>query len=159
MRKKASGWWKVLWTVCFSCEASQRRLIYCRYVGQLLRSSNSGDSWTTLHRMEVRELWKKGFQDSSFSGLLYIGSGDASLAILSPNTYMGDLHKYYQWNGSSQHIENIKFNGKDVYYLVSHTPNPGIYLLIPRLRADSAAQHSTEVLTQTLRIFQWFREA
>lgn len=90
-------------------------------------SSNSGDSWTALS-IE----WKYvNYETKDFkihpSGLLYIGSGDASLAILSPTTYMGDLHKYYQWNGSSQHIENIQFNGKDVYYLVSHTTNPGIY--------------------------------
>lgn len=91
------------------------------------KSSDSGDMWAA-----VPIGWKYVHSETMDfkihpSGFLYIGSGDASLAILSPDTYEGDFYKYYQSNGASQHIQNIQFDGNDVYYLVCYTPDAGIY--------------------------------
>jgi hypothetical protein len=90
-------------------------------------SANSGDSWKNLFiEYKYRNYQTEDLKINS-SGLIYIGSGDASLAILSPDTYTGQLYSYYQWNASSQFIDNITFEGNDTYYLVNLTPNPGIY--------------------------------
>ncbi|HEY8935469.1 MAG TPA: hypothetical protein VIM65_09625 [Cyclobacteriaceae bacterium] len=90
-------------------------------------SKNSGDTWTYIAIENKYANYETEDLKISSSGLIYIGSGDASLAILSPDTYTGDLHTYYQWNASSQDINNIIFIGNNVYYLVNYTPNPGIY--------------------------------
>lgn len=60
-------------------------------------------------------------------GLLYIGADNATISAVSPSTYTGVVHSYYQWNGSSQAVNNIRFYNGDVYYLVNSTPAPGIY--------------------------------
>jgi hypothetical protein len=91
-------------------------------------STNSGDSWTHIPIAYQYVNYETTDLAIHPSGQIYIGSGDASLATLSPDTYTGTLYKYYEWNASHQFIDNIMFrNGNDVYYLVNFTPNPGIY--------------------------------
>ncbi|MGN7785836.1 WD40/YVTN/BNR-like repeat-containing protein [Niabella sp. 22666] len=60
-------------------------------------------------------------------GYLYIGAGDATISKLSPNTYSGEVHQFYQMNNSSQHVEDIKAINKVVYFTVNGSPAPGIY--------------------------------
>lgn len=61
------------------------------------------------------------------NGIIYIGAGDATISIINSSTYQGESHTYYQWNGSSQEIENIQITDDNVYYLVRGNPRPGIY--------------------------------
>jgi hypothetical protein len=95
--------------------------------GDLKVSGDNGDTWQKInldsryHNYEVYDF------KIAPDGKLYIGSGDASLAIVDPNTYQGDLHTYYNWNGNSQQINNITISNNNVYYLVNYTPSPGIY--------------------------------
>lgn len=90
-------------------------------------SADNGDTWTNV----FLDYKYRNYQIYDFkidkSGMLYIGSGDATLAIVDPYTYQGSLHNYYQWNSSLQIINNISFLGNDVYYLVNYNPVPGIY--------------------------------
>ena len=91
------------------------------------QSTDVGATWTKLNiddkyvRYEIEDF------TIDRQGKLYIGSGDASIAILDPLTYQGDVHRYYQWNASSQHINNIKITDDDVTYLVNGHPKSGIY--------------------------------
>lgn len=64
------------------------------------------------------------------NGLIYIGSGDATISIISSTTYKGEARSYYQWNAFSQSIFNIQLLNDNVYYLVSGNPKPGIYTKI-----------------------------
>jgi hypothetical protein len=90
-------------------------------------SANSGDSWKRLSLEYKYVNYETEDLKISSAGMIYIGSGDASLAILNPDTYKGEVHSYYQWNASHQTINNIIFRNDGVYYLVNHTPDPGIY--------------------------------
>ena len=90
-------------------------------------STNSGDIWNNIPLEYKYSNYQTEDLKINSSGLIYIGSGDASLAILSPDTYTGQVYSYYQWNASSQFVDNIIFDGNDTYYLVNFTPNPGIY--------------------------------
>jgi len=93
----------------------------------LLISSDNGTSWqkTNVNSQYINyDVYDFGI---SSDGNLYIGSGDATIAALSPQTYTGPVQSYYQWNANSQLIRNIQFFNNDVYYLVCYTPNPGIY--------------------------------
>lgn len=90
-------------------------------------SENSGDSWDRVPLEYKYANYETEDLKIHPSGTIYIGSGDASLAILNPDTYTGELISYYQWNASYQIIDNIFFRDDGVYYLVSFTPNPGIY--------------------------------
>lgn len=60
-------------------------------------------------------------------GNFYIGAGDATISILSSETYQGTMHSYYEWNASSQYVEDIKIINDIVYYTVNGNPEPGIY--------------------------------
>ena len=98
------------------------------------------DDWGTFFRLKgAGKTWQAlqpdyGYylsQPSSFGigpdGDLYIGSDDATIAKVSPVTLKGTAKRYYQWNGWSQSVTNIKFYNNDVFYLVRSTPKAGIY--------------------------------
>ena len=96
--------------------------------GNYWESTDSGDNWRRVPLSYQYVNYQPEDLQIHPSGMIYIGSGDASLAILDPDTYTGELHKYYQWNSSSQFINNIVFrNSDEIYYLVNYTPDPGIY--------------------------------
>ena len=61
------------------------------------------------------------------NGWLYIGSGDATISIIDPITYEGDVHRYYEWNAVYQTISNITITSEDVLYMVNGHPKKGIY--------------------------------
>jgi hypothetical protein len=90
-------------------------------------SADNGDTWSPVY---IEEKYKP-FGVSDFvidaAGSLYIGGGDATISILDPNTYQGEVHRHYEWNASSQTVNNITITADDVYYLVNHTPKPGIF--------------------------------
>jgi hypothetical protein len=61
------------------------------------------------------------------NGSIYIGGNDATISVLDPTTYQGEVHRYYQYNGSSQEIINIQIQNDNVYYLVRGNPRSGVY--------------------------------
>ena len=90
-------------------------------------SKDNGDSWKSIfidyqYRRSTIEDFKTGPD-----GKLYIGSGDATLAIISPDTFDGITKSYYTPNSSSQHINHIQFFNNQVYFLVNGSNNDGIY--------------------------------
>jgi hypothetical protein len=93
--------------------------------GDLKASTNNGDNWSLMGGISRYS----PIQDFTISpqGLLYIGGDDATIAEFDINAGTVSEHSYYQWNASSQHVNNITFTSNDVYYLVNHTPSPGIY--------------------------------
>jgi hypothetical protein len=93
----------------------------------LMVSDNNGDNWSDAplpDRFQSHNVYD--FKIDA-NGVLYIGTGDANISEVDGTTYQGTLHSYYQWNASSQHVNNITLTGNDVYYLVNYTPSPGIY--------------------------------
>jgi len=90
-------------------------------------SGDNGDTWQRAN-LEHKYVHSEVFDFKiAPDGKLYIGSGDATLSILDPYTYQGDVHSYYQWNASYQTINNITVTGNNVYYQVNYNPAPGIY--------------------------------
>lgn len=98
------------------------------------------DSWDNLwHSTNNGENWDKVDLDYQYTnykvedfvidtdGTIYIGSGDASLSVLSSDTYTGTVHSFYEMNNSSQHVEDIQIINGVVYFTVNGNPTPGIY--------------------------------
>lgn len=98
------------------------------------------DKWTSCYTStDLGVTWKRVNIDYQYvsseiedfkidkQGKLYIGSGDATISIIDPVTYQGDVHKYYEWNASSQYINNITVTDDDVLYVVNGHPRSGIY--------------------------------
>ena len=63
----------------------------------------------------------------SKNGLIYIGADDATISEVNSTSYQGDIHSYYERNGSTQHVDNITIKHGDVFYLVKGSPKSGIY--------------------------------
>jgi hypothetical protein len=94
----------------------------------LLVSTNNGDNWSLALSNSPYVNYSDYDLEIGKDGTIYIGSGDATLAVLGAGPpYSGDIHKYYQWNANLQTINNIQFYNNDVYYLVNYNPVPGIY--------------------------------
>ncbi|NEU08011.1 hypothetical protein GZH53_06770 [Flavihumibacter sp. R14] len=100
------------------------------------------DDWDTFFKSkDMGKTWQSLQLDNNYyssgpsgfaigpDGNLFIGSGDATIAQLSPTTLKGTSKRYYEWNGSTQSVSDIQFYNNDVFYLVSSTPKPGIYSL------------------------------
>ncbi|MEO8415927.1 MAG: hypothetical protein ABI472_19865 [Ginsengibacter sp.] len=90
-------------------------------------SADNGDTWQPAPLSSKYVNYEVYDFKIATDGKLYIGSGNATLAILDPYTYEGEVHTYYQWNASLQIINNITITGNNVYYLVNYNPVPGIY--------------------------------
>jgi hypothetical protein len=58
---------------------------------------------------------------------IYLGGRDDTISVLDPLTYKGEVHRYYEYNGSSQEISNIQITNENVYYLVKGSPRSGVY--------------------------------
>lgn len=95
--------------------------------GDLKLSENYGRTWQ--HIAVSYQYLPHSINDFNIhpDGTLYLGGDDATISALSPVTYTGETHRYYEWNGSSQSVSNIRFFNNDVYFLVNSTPRPGIY--------------------------------
>lgn len=94
---------------------------------ELFVSADNGDSWSYINLS-----YKFGISEvSAFAigtnGLLYIGSGDATITIISPDTYTGEKHSYYKYNSTYQTVNNIIIKENIVYFTLSGSPVPGIY--------------------------------
>lgn len=91
------------------------------------KSGDNGDHWERLS-LDHQYI---NYQMEDFKvgpdGNFYIGAGDATLSIISPDSLQGTKRSYREWNGSSQHINHISFYNNNVYYLVNGTNSPGIY--------------------------------
>jgi hypothetical protein len=94
---------------------------------EMKASNNNGDTWDATSF--TTNFPYHQIHDMAFSpqGVIYVGGGDATISEYDPATGNGSVHRYYEWNASSQHIDNITITPTDVYYLVNHTPSPGIY--------------------------------
>jgi|HubBroStandDraft_4_1064222.scaffolds.fasta_scaffold107366_2 hypothetical protein len=93
----------------------------------LKQSSDNGKTWNEISLDYKYANYSIYDFKIDKSGQLYIGSGDATLAILDPQSFQGTVHTYYQWNASLQTVNNITFAINDIYYLVNYSPTPGIY--------------------------------
>lgn len=94
---------------------------------RLYKSNDIGKSWIALNvNYQYANTPIADFTIDK-NGMLYIGGDDATLAILDPTTLQGEVHKYYEWNGSSQHINNITVTDDDVLYVVNGHNQSGLY--------------------------------
>jgi len=90
-------------------------------------STNNGDNWNKIDldykytNYEVKDF----IIDKN--GTLYIGAGDATISIISSNTYTGPMHSFYEMNHSSQYVDDIQIINDIVYFTVNGNPTPGIY--------------------------------
>ncbi|MBS1604817.1 MAG: hypothetical protein JST42_19285 [Bacteroidetes bacterium] len=96
-------------------------------LSNLFVSSNNGDSWSLAGLAYQYRPYQAYDLEIGKDGLLYIGADDATISVVTPGTYTGDIHSYYQYNASNQEVNNIRFYNGDVYYLVNYNPKPGIY--------------------------------
>jgi|GEM_PF-2098841 len=91
------------------------------------RSSDLGQTWSRVN-INYKYVHSE-IEDFKIdkNGWLYIGSGDATISIIDPITYEGDVHRYYEWNAVYQTISNITITSEDVLYMVNGHPKKGIY--------------------------------
>lgn len=95
--------------------------------GSFFKSENKGDSWISINIDSYTGHNTPNDFKVGKDGSLYIGTYDAQLSVISSITYTGDIYRYYEWNGSTQYVENITVTDDDIYYLVTHAPKAGLY--------------------------------
>lgn len=93
----------------------------------LMVSENYGANWRKVGLGYQYVPYEAYSFEIDKNGTLYIGAGDATISSYSPQTNMGERHSYYEWNGTSQSVNNIQLYNNDVYYLVNAAPKQGIY--------------------------------
>lgn len=93
----------------------------------LWHSTNYGDNWNKINLDYKYRNYKVEDFIIARDGTLYIGAGDATISILSSDTYTGTMHSFYKMNHSSQHVEDIQIINDFVYFTVNGNPTPGIY--------------------------------
>ena len=93
----------------------------------LWKSKDNGDSWATMVLDE--KYVNSRVEDFMIgeNGMLYIGANNASLSILSPDTYQGDLYQFQDPNNENQYVNNIQMIDGTVYFNVVGNATPGIY--------------------------------
>lgn len=90
-------------------------------------SNDNGDNWDRIDLdYEYTNYEVEDFIIDK-DGTLYIGAGDATISIVSSETYQGTMHSFYEMNHLSQHVEDIKIIDDIVYFTVNGSPEPGIY--------------------------------
>jgi hypothetical protein len=95
--------------------------------GTLKLSENNGKNWSSAGLGYLYVPYSEYDFEIGKDGLLYVGAGDATISAVSPDTYTGERHSYYEWNASLQLVNNIQFFNNDMYYLVNYNPRPGVY--------------------------------
>ncbi|OCX52275.1 hypothetical protein BEL04_12420 [Mucilaginibacter sp. PPCGB 2223] len=92
-----------------------------------LTSANNGQTWqlisTTGQTVNYAAYDLQIAPDSS----IYIGSDNATIANFSPARNQWTYKSYYQYNASTQAVNNIQFYNNKVYFLVNTSPNAGVY--------------------------------
>ncbi len=93
----------------------------------LWKSADNGNSWSNI--LLEYQYFHPPASDLAFdgSGNLLLGSNDAMISILSPSTFTGPVHLYYEWNSNVQFINQITLLDSSVYFMVRYTPKPGLY--------------------------------
>jgi photosystem II stability/assembly factor-like uncharacterized protein len=93
----------------------------------LLRSRDTGKTWqeipTTGHTVNYAAYDLEIAPD----GTVYIGSDAATISHFYLQTNQWTYQSYYQYNASTQAVNNIQFYNNNVYFLVNTSPNAGIY--------------------------------
>jgi hypothetical protein len=95
--------------------------------GTLKVSQNNGKNWSSAGLGYFYVPYNEYDFEIGKDGLLYVGAGDATISAVSPDTYSGERHSYYEWNAALQLVNNIQFFNNDMYYLVNYNPRPGVY--------------------------------
>lgn len=94
----------------------------------LWRSSTNGDQWEIIDGVLFHYVISSAHDLAiDQEGKLYLGSEDATIAILSSKDFKGEKYSYYEANSAIQHVDNIRFLNGEVYFLVNQSPNNGIY--------------------------------
>ena len=90
-------------------------------------SIDNGDNWEYV-KLDSRYVHSE-IEDFIIdkNGTFYIGSGDATISILTADYYEGKTHRYYEWNSSSQFVGDIKIFNEIIYFTVNGHPKSGIY--------------------------------
>jgi hypothetical protein len=95
--------------------------------GNFYKSENMGDNWERINIKNYTNSTMPNDFKIGKNGLLYIGTYDAQLSIISSTTYTGEIYKYYGQSHVSQNVQNITVTDDDVFYLVVGAPNDGLY--------------------------------
>ncbi len=90
-------------------------------------SNDNGEMWSLVHLDYNYKPYSVYDFKIDALGLLYIGADEATLSVLDPVTYQGVVHSNYQWNASTQPVNNITITSDGVYYLENTSTIPGIY--------------------------------
>lgn len=122
-------------------------ILYLNSYEMIYTSNNGGISWEKYDHMPQISTFSyiydiqfnsKGWMyvATEMDGIFYtedyqtwhqIGAGDATISVLSSLTYQGTIHSFYQPNGSSQDVQDIKVINDVIYFTVNSSPDPGIY--------------------------------
>lgn len=95
--------------------------------GYLWISKNYGSSWEKVN-IEYKYAGLPTDLEISKDGYIYIGKYDAWISKLSPDTYTGEIHGYYdETSHYSQYIDCIKIINNTVYFIVNNGKTDGMY--------------------------------
>jgi hypothetical protein len=90
-------------------------------------SKDYGKSWAQV-QMEYKYRYSPVYDlEIDKDGQIYIGANDATISKISPLTYTGETHRYYEMNHYSQNVEDIKIINNTAYFTVIGSPSPGVY--------------------------------
>lgn len=90
-------------------------------------SKNYGSSWEKVD-IELKYADSPTDLEIGKDGFIYIGANHASISKLSPDTYTGEKHRYYDETAhSTQYIDGIKIINNTVYYIVNNGKASGLY--------------------------------
>ena len=94
---------------------------------RLFMSADGGDNWSYINLSYQYHIDEISSFKIGADGFLYIGSGDATIAVVSPDTYTGETHSFYKSNSYSQSVNSIFIKNNVVYFTIEGSPDPGIY--------------------------------
>lgn len=95
--------------------------------GNLIVSKDVGKTWQEIPLPSQYVNYQAYDLEIGPDGNLYIGSDQATIAIVSPTTGQGSYRSFYQYNASDQPANNIQFFNNNIYFLLNDNPQPGIY--------------------------------
>ncbi|MDO3625048.1 hypothetical protein [Mucilaginibacter sp. BT774] len=93
----------------------------------LLTSRDTGKTWQLIPTSWQAVNYAAYDLEIAPEGTVYIGSDNATIANFLPQTNQWAYQSYYQYNASTQAVNNIQFYNNKVYFLVNTSPNAGIY--------------------------------
>jgi len=93
----------------------------------LLMSRDTGKTWQLIPTSGQTVNYAAYDLEIAPDGTIYVGSDGATIANFSPETNQWAYQSFYQYNASTQAVNNIQFYNNKVYFLVNTSPNSGIY--------------------------------